>query len=303
VAYGGMAGGTLKLGGGQMVGPAVFWAGFDTLQGFGVIANALVVDSSFDRIAVSGGSLTLGSLNHTQGFNHRGLIEVEAGRTLALHSAGVAPIGSQTLLGEGATLLSVNGVVMGAGERLEAGGNARVVGDFRNNGSVVGPAGDGQLLTFNDDVSGAGTFAGKVRFNQLYSPGNSTAAVSLERLQLADSATLLLELQGDAAGAGFDQVRVSGDALLDGDLLLQFGTGFTPQAGQHFELISWQQHSGQFDDVGISGLGSGLRAELSYGAGGLSLTVSAVPEPESWALLLAGGAWIAALARRRRAGR
>ena len=66
--------------------------------------------------------------------------------------------------------------------------------------------------------------------------------------------------------------------------------GFTGQIGQSFDLFDWGSNSGSFSSIDASGLslasGAVLDTSQLYTAGVLSIT--AVPEPGTWALLLIG---------------
>lgn len=157
----------------------------------------------------------------------------------------------------------------------------------------------------------AGTLGGHGVLEQLavrgaeLAPGESAGLLTVRQdLSFASAARLTLELGGSTRGTGYDALDVGGSVDLgDGtELRLSFIDGFTATAGQQFELI----HSGgglfgQFANVAdgarlftLDGSGS---FRVSYG-NGQTLVISdfqaaAVPEPGSWALLLAGAAGLA----------
>jgi hypothetical protein len=76
-----------------------------------------------------------------------------------------------------------------------------------------------------------------------------------------------------------------------------------PGEGSRYDLFDWGSSTGSFALIDFSGapLAPGLFWDSSelYTAG--VLKVSAVPEPGTWALWMAGVACMGALARRRRA--
>lgn len=87
-------------------------------------------------------------------------------------------------------------------------------------------------------------------------------------------ATLEIELGGtsnaDPENAQFDQLHVTGDALLDGTLDVSFLDGFVGSTGQTFDIITANSISGSFDEilapegmgVSVTYLNSVVRVEL-----------------------------------------
>jgi hypothetical protein len=77
------------------------------------------------------------------------------------------------------------------------------------------------------------------------------------------------------------------------------------QAGQHFDLLDWGSQNGSFSHIDSSGLllaaGTALDFSQLYTLG--TVSVSAVPEPGTLALWLAGLGLVACASTRRRAAR
>jgi hypothetical protein len=97
----------------------------------------------------------------------------------------------------------------------------------------------------------------------------------------------------------FDKYIVAGHLALGGTLQLASWNGFVLEAGQSFDLLDWGSVSGSFDHIDASGLmlADGVRLDTSrLGLDG-SIAITAVPEPQTWALLLTGLA-LAGLRRR-----
>ena len=159
-------------------------------------------------------------------------------------------------------------------------------------------------LSFINDVSGSGSFAGSVRFLAGYRPGNSTGRVGFGAGSVGFGAqsTLSLEIDGTTPGSGCDQLLDIGSLSFDGTLALGFGSGFSADAGARLSLLDFDAFQGSLDaaHVRISGIDAG-RVDLSrLGIDG-SIGISGVPKPGTWALWLSGlGMAAVQLTRRRR---
>jgi hypothetical protein len=143
---------------------------------------------------------------------------------------------------------------------------------------------------------GLGTDEGSVGFGD----------ISLYLTEIGGITACALACGSDEAvkNGGFDKYIVDGSLSLAGTLKLVSWNGFVAQAGQPFDLLDWGRLSGQFDQIDASGfkLAAGGQLDFSqlYTKGEILVTTSAVPEPATTALWLAGLAGIGALARRRR---
>jgi hypothetical protein len=149
-------------------------------------------------------------------------------------------------------------------------------------------------------LTGTGTIVGTVvNTGGSVSPGSSpgTLNISGDYTQGKDG-KLTLEFTGTDKGSSYDWLNVSGKATLDGTAVLNFG--FTPLVGASFVVLT--------ANAGVSGKFSNIIAPTdwiitdSYGNNSVTLTIAAVPEPETYALMLAGLGFIAWAARHRRAG-
>jgi len=103
--------------------------------------------------------------------------------------------------------------------------------------------------------------------------------------------------------SSFDKLVIGGAFKFGGTLTLKSWNGFVAQAGQSFDLLDWGSSSGTFKAIDASGLTLAAGTQLDYSqlyTNG-TISVTAVPEPETYALMLAGLAAIAFVARRRNA--
>jgi hypothetical protein len=173
-----------------------------------------------------------------------------------------------------------------------------VNGDLKSPlGSTIDIAGS---VVFNGDVSGAASFpgAGNATFNGSFSPGDSPfVSVFGGNFAVGSSGSLLIELGGTAPGTGYDQVNVNGQFTRDGTLNVVLIDGFTPTEGMSFDILNWGTVTGDFDNVYLPTLPSGL----SWNTAQLASTgvISVVPEPGVVGIMAIAA--IGMLRRRRRA--
>jgi hypothetical protein len=119
------------------------------------------------------------------------------------------------------------------------------------------------------------------------------------------SANVDIELAGLVQGTEYDFINISGLAELDGTLAVQLLNGFLPDIGDSFEIMRWGTRSGEFASMFGLDLGPSLFLQPHYTSTSLMLVAATapIPEPETWAMMLAGLGLMGFLARRRRRGR
>jgi hypothetical protein len=163
---------------------------------------------------------------------------------------------------------------------------------------------------FDGLVNGAGDIAGGGTsvFNGGFSPGNSPGLVTIAGDAIfGNTNTLQIEIAGLAPGTGYDVVDVSDDAFLDGTLDVDFLSGFSPTAGDSFDVLFAQILHGTFASTLLPALGPGLAWDVQYllDAGGtdtVRLSVSAVPVPAAVWMFVSGLATLGWLRRRGHSG-
>ncbi|WP_169980238.1 putative Ig domain-containing protein [Tautonia rosea] len=160
--------------------------------------------------------------------------------------------------------------------------------DFRGGAAIVGPGqeltlgrlrinsqgvleGDGTLIGPDPSVEGSGVdnFAGTVR------PGSSPGVLRIEgNYTQGPEGTLEIEVAGPEAGTQYDQLVVTGNAVIDGTLRLVFLDGYVPQDGESFTFLVSEGIQGAFREVSVEGLAPGQEASVEIGPeGGLMVRV------------------------------
>jgi hypothetical protein len=153
-------------------------------------------------------------------------------------------------------------------------GDTSVLGNATNDGILSIQT--GKSISFHGSVNGAGNYtgAGTAVFLAGLSPGNSPATVRFGgNVKLTSNATLNTELGGTTAGAQYDQMHVAGQLALGGALNVVLYNGFTPAAGNSFDILDWGSLSGTFSSIALPTLGGGLAWNTSqlYTSGVLSV--------------------------------
>lgn len=101
----------------------------------------------------------------------------------------------------------------------------------------------------------------------------------------------------------YSHYSVAGNLQLGGTLKLGSVGSFVAQAGQSFDLLDWGSLTSRFGSIDASGLQLAAGTQLDYSQlytnGTISVT-AAVPEPSTYAMLMAGFALMGTVARRRR---
>lgn len=197
-------------------------------------------------------------------------------------------IGSLTNSG---TLINT-GSVVGNGFYTQTIGQTVVNGWFNQTSSQI----------LEGDLSGAGIIAGELIIDAgaNVKPGNSSTDTLTVNGDFNSGGNLFFEI----AGLGeFDVLDINGDALFSGGTIeFQFIDGFHAAANNYWDFFFSDTISGR-DNINfvLNGLDSGLSwSVIHIGNQGERLLITAIPEPETYLMLLAGLGLIGYTARRRR---
>ena len=279
-----MNAGVLAVGGTSALGSGPLALNGGTLKaaaGGGSLANAVSLNAN-TTIAGSD-ALTIGGAVTLNGFN-----------TLAFTNTARTTISGQ--IGESTPSILIK---QGGGELELTGANTYTGGTFIQSGTVRINNGTGSAfgvgavtVASGATLTGAGSISGAVQMNGTWAPGNSPGLVTVDS-NVVLNGILDMELGGllratsGTAGSGYyDAINVTNALTLGGTLNVVLYDTFVPTYGDTFTLLQAAAISGDFDTVIYPTLSGGLSWERTTSA--TAMTITAVPEPSTFAMALAG---------------
>jgi hypothetical protein len=132
------------------------------------------------------------------------------------------------------------------------------LGDFTNEGTITG------VGTIN---------AGTLTNDDLLNPGNTTGTLTLNgNYTQTEDGTLNIQIGGTNTGE-FDQLDVSDTANLNGTLNISVVNGYTAQAGDSFDILTFGSRVGDFTDINLPTLENGLAFDTQFDGDRLTLSV------------------------------
>jgi hypothetical protein len=295
--------------------------------GYGTVGVTRVLRG--ESLLTEGALLNLGDIQVFGGsYAHRG-----AAYTSSLTTPGVGQDVGR-ILAQDARLDFQSGLMLDGGQLIVSAGNNNVFGridvqrssDDQRGGQIIvtgrsqatfyGPLDVGAGSELRISSGSVATFLGAVRQRtgalftgsgtKFYegglavgnSPGIGTDGGDVI---FAGSNVYEAEIGGTTPGTGHDKLIVQGLLAFGGTLQLLSWQGYSGQIGDRYDLFDWGSTEGAFDSIDSSGflLGTGAMLDFSQLYLDGSIAVVAVPEPQAWALLLAGLGAMGFVARRR----
>lgn len=199
-----------------------------------VTDGASFVNEGNGFICQNGGSV-LFSNSHGNNINASFTIEsvdavVTNGSTIDVLDVIVAETGTLTVSGAGTR--------MTVGDTLDVNGTLVI-----STGALIEGASDMVQLALgrNAHVSGSG---GSLRFANINNPfsillpGSSPGTMTLDGDYVQGAGGMIeIEIGGTTPGVDYDQLIITGNATINGIIVLKFINGYTPAAGQQFNII------------------------------------------------------------------
>ncbi|MGI9303250.1 MAG: beta strand repeat-containing protein, partial [Gammaproteobacteria bacterium] len=209
------------------------------------VSGAAIADRPLDNAGAVNISAPGASLALNRDGNHGGMFNVAQGAMLdfngSTHTFGAdATIANDGVVNVNSSLLDFqSGLTQTGGVTNVNGGEIRVPDGFTLDGGTLHGGG----AVTGDVVNNGGVF----------SPGGSPGRFTINGNYLqGENGTLLIELAGtDVQGVDYDWLEVTGNATLDGTLLVSLFGGFEGAIGDDFSVMTYSSVSGDFARVTV----------------------------------------------------
>jgi autotransporter-associated beta strand protein len=241
----------------------------------------------------------------------------------AISGSGNVDLGpGSTFTTNSSTNTVLSGGITGAGRFVKAGSGALELSGVNDiaGGTTINDTGTLQvsnrlggsvLANVGSTLAGSGTITGPVTIEGTLSPGPNTAQLDTGSLTIDSGSTLTIDIAGNTAGTGYDQVNTTGSVTLLGGSIALTLSNYAPTFADRFFIIlndGTDPVAGSFTGlpegsfVGSSGPYAFFIGYSGNGDGGSvgNDVFLAIPEPTSFATLLTGLGVLGALRRRRK---
>ncbi|MBI5684211.1 MAG: hypothetical protein HZC54_03955 [Verrucomicrobia bacterium] len=268
-------------------------------SGGAVIASSITLGSQATStgniVTVSGGNL------YATNAAGNGLLDVRRG-TFSLNT-GTVVVNQLYLTNNASSVMTFSAGLLRSGGSSVSNGVAFAVGDGVQSATLDLLGGthsfaDGLKLSTNASLIGSGDIiAGSATNFGIIAPGHSAGTLSFSGdLTLSDSSLLSMEIGGTATN-DYDRVWVGGFLRIGGLLDVTLTNGYTGNAGDTFDLFSFDSLTGTFSQTNLPALGAGMawNTDRLYTLGEIAI----VPEPGAWSLLAMGAVVLCGRRRRR----
>jgi len=222
------------------------------------------------------GALTLGDPASPVGFNAEGDLVVGE-HTVTVEDSNKALLGPLTTLGAGGnpgTLSAANGLDLGENDNVLGFGVIDTPVDsakpLLNSGSIFGDSAT-ERIELTGYVKGLGTMD-FVTISGTDDVG-TVGPAAVDRGSVDYAGTLVIQIGGVFAGTQHDQINHAGTAGLGGELAVELISGFEPEVGDSFTILTYSDHVGEFDTLTLPPLTGDLTWEVDYGTSALTLVV------------------------------
>jgi hypothetical protein len=237
--------------------------------------------SRYDEAQINAGVCTLASVGQ-----HAGLLKIAAnsGNAATLNiTGGWLKVEQSLIIGTSASTGTLN---LSGGELSVLALNKAATSSFNFTGGKLHAA----TVTFNLTNQG-GTIAPGDPIGGFDSAGTYVQGSGIGQTHIAGSLTMqsgAIEIEL-ASTTNFDKLIVDGSLTAGGALNVSLQSPYSPAVGDSFDVLDWGSQSGAFAAVNLPPLDPGLSWSTAQLYSDGILSVVAVPEPTSIALVASGG--------------
>jgi hypothetical protein len=218
------------------------------------------------------GQIIANGIVETADFLNNGVLTINGGSTLHNYNSNFTNGGGSR------TTVNAGGAINLNGTQLNLNGALLV-----NNGTITGGAVN---VYYGSLAKGTGAYGVVNVFDGgIYAPGSSpgistASAVTFDNAPFTSGGPALqIEIAGTAEGTLYDRLHVTGQLSLGGTLQVALTNGFSPAAGNSFDILNWGSLAGTFAALQLPALDEGLSWNTSqlYSDGVLTVAATGFP--------------------------